>query len=591
VLFFALILHVGIKVMSMDMPERGAIDGHDVIQGVTKASLLDSAFVSVRELDALFDQSPIAMAFVDRELRARRTNAAFCQMVGIPDEAIIGRRPSEINGDMDSALAERTLTEQVMNRGVPLADGHLELNLAGKRRVLSWSAHPVMENGRVLGALCCFFGDITGQATSLRQAHALLERAGRQIGTTLDIHRTAAELADLAVPGLADRIVIDLLDQVLQGENLSRTGSGTLQFRRVVICDTSTTRAKVGYKVGDLITMPLTDPVAAAAWRGKPLLARNPAEITRQAPYTLSHADTILAQGVHTVMAVPLVARGITLGMATFSRAGHPEPYGEADVRLASDLVSRAAVCIDNARLYTREHHTAVTLQRSLLPQRVPQVAGLQIAYRYQPASRIAEVGGDWFDVISLNTGQAALVVGDVTGHSIHAAAVMGQLRITTAALARLGCPPGEIMGQLDGVVAEHGEETGATCLYAQYDPASRRCRFTSAGHLPPALRHPGGTVEFIDASGGVMLGVGQGRYPATDIDLPPGSVLALYTDGLIEQPGQDISIGMSRLARTLAASPVQSLDALCDSVLASLGAGARDDIALLLARTTTDDL
>jgi serine phosphatase RsbU (regulator of sigma subunit) len=127
--------------------------------------------------------------------------------------------------------------------------------------------------------------------------------------------------------------------------------------------------------------------------------------------------------------------------------------------------------------------------------------------------------------------------------------------------------------------------------LYALYDPASRRCRFTSAGHPPPALRHPGGRVEFIDIPGGMMLGVCQrhNRYPATDIQLPPGSVLALYTDGLIEQPGQDISTGMAHLTRTLAASPAQSLDQLCDSVLASLGPCARDDIALLLARTTTD--
>jgi serine phosphatase RsbU (regulator of sigma subunit) len=144
-------------------------------------------------------------------------------------------------------------------------------------------------------------------------------------------------------------------------------------------------------------------------------------------------------------------------------------------------------------------------------------------------------------------------------------------------------------MAQLSGVVAEHGEETGATCLYAEYDPASRRCRFTSAGHLPPALRRPGGSTEFIDTAGGVMLGAGPSCYPAIDIDLPPGSVLALYTDGLIEHPGQDISTGMTRLARTLTASPARSLEHLCDSLLAGLGTHARDDIALLLARTTTD--
>ncbi len=290
---------------------------------------------------------------------------------------------------------------------------------------------------------------------------------------------------------------------------------------------------------------------------------------------------------MHTAIAVPLTARGVTLGVATFARAEHPEPYGQADMRLVSDLASRAAVHIDNARLYPREHQAAVTLQRSLLPRDIPPVPGLQIAHRYQPASRAAQVGGDWFDVIPLDAGQVALVVGDVTGHSIHAAALMGQLRTTTAALARLGCPPEQIMAQLSDLVAGHGDEIGATCLYAAYDPASRRCRLTSAGHLPPALLRPGGTTEFLDVPGGVMLGVGQGRYPAADTDLPPGSVLALYTDGLIEQPGQDIGTGMSRLARALAAGPARSLDQLCDSVLASPGPHPRDDIALLLARTT----
>jgi serine phosphatase RsbU (regulator of sigma subunit) len=142
-------------------------------------------------------------------------------------------------------------------------------------------------------------------------------------------------------------------------------------------------------------------------------------------------------------------------------------------------------------------------------------------------------------------------------------------------------------MGQLGGVVAAHGDEAGATCLYAVYDPKSRRCRLTSAGHPPPALRHPGGTTEFLNIPAGLLLGAGQDRYPAADIDLPAGSVLALYTDGLVEHPGQDISTGMSRLARALAASPARSLDDLCDSVLASLGPCTRDDIALLLARTT----
>jgi len=541
---------------------------------------------SIRELDALFDQSPIPMIFGDRELRARRTNAAFRRLMGLPDEAILGRRPSETEAGTDTALAERTLAEQVINQGVPVVDVHIEHTLAGERRVLSWSAYRVTDNGQVLGAVGLLL-DVTDRV----QANArlgLLERAGSQIGTTLDIHHTAEELAALAVPELADRIAIDLCDQMLRGEDLPRPGSVPLRLRRFAVRDAAT-KAKIVYTVGDLITTPVTPPVAVALSRGKPVLARNRAEVRSQVWYAPGNAEALLARGVHTAMVVPLTARGVTLGVAALCRAEHPEPYDEADVRLVSDLASRAAVHIDNARLYTREHDAAVTLQRSLLPQAVPPVAGLDIAYRYQPASQAVQVGGDWFDVIPLDRGQVALVVGDVTGHSIHAAAVMGQLRTTTAALARLGHPPEEIMAQLGGVVAADGDEAGATCVYAVYDPASRRCRLTSAGHLPPALRRPGGAVEFLDVPGGVMLGAGAGRYPATDIDLPAGSLLALYTDGLVEQPGQDLGAGMSRLARALAAGPAGSLDDLGDSVLASLAPRTRDDIALLLARTTAE--
>ncbi len=361
------------------------------------------------------------------------------------------------------------------------------------------------------------------------------------------------------MPELADRVAVDLCDQVLQGEDPPHAGPGALRFRRVAVRDAATW-ATVSFAVGDLITAPVARWPAMAFLQGKPLLARNPAEISRQLSYAPGQAEAIHSRGVHAVVTVPLTARGVTLGVATFARAEHPEPYGEADVRLVSDLASRAAVHIDNARLYTREHNTAVTLQRSLLPRDIPPVAGLQIAHRYQPASRAAEVGGDWFDVIPLDAGQVG---------------------------ARLGCRPEEIMQQLSSVVAGHGDEIGATCLYAVYDPASRRCRLTSAGHLPPALRHPGGTTEFLDVPGGVMLGVGRDRYPATDIELPGGGVLALYTDGLVEQPGQDLGAGMSRLARALATGPARSLDQLCDSVLTRLAPHARDDITLLLARTT----
>jgi len=554
---------------------------------------MDSLELSRSQLDALFDQSPVAMVFNDRELRAQRTNTAFRQLTGVPDEVIIGRRPSEVDVAsriMDTGLIERILAEEVMDAGVPVIDMHMEGILAGRHRVFAWSAYRVTDNGQVFGAVASLT-DITGPvqaATALRQANArldLLQRAGSQIGTTLDIYRTADELAALAVPKLADRVSVDLLESVLRGEDPLTADSGTLRFRRVAVHDAATA-ARFDFAVGDLITLQVASRPVAAFLRGEPLLARNPAEI-RQADPAIGYAQALLDRGVHTLMMVPLTARGVTLAAAGFYWAEHPGAYDAADMRLASDLAERAAVHIDNARLYTREHDAAVTLQRSLLPRDIPPVTGLDIAYRYQPASQAAEIGGDWFDVIPLDRGQVALVVGDVTGHGIRAAAIMGQLRTTIAALACQGCPPGPIMRQLNDLLTNHGEEAGATCLYAVYDPASRQCRLASAGHPPPALRHPDGTAELIDLPAGLLLGAGPGRYPAIDVQLPPGSVLAFYTDGLIEQPGEDIGTGMSRLARALAACPAQSPDALCDSVLASLRPRPRDDIALLLARTT----
>jgi serine phosphatase RsbU (regulator of sigma subunit) len=469
-----------------------------------------------------------------------------------------------------------------------VVDMPLEMSRQGGRRVLSWTAYRVTDKGRVLG-VAGTLTDITESEqadTDLRQANSrldLLQRAGSEIGTTLDVRRTAEELAALAVPGLADRVAVDLLDPVLLEDPASGV-PGILRFRRFAVMD-STAAGPGNFAIGECWTVPITRQPAVVFLRGEAVVARGAAEI-RDFDLPAELVRPLMDRGVHTLLMVPLTARGVTLGVAAFSRSKTAESYEEADVRLIIDLTARAAVHVDNARLYTREHNAAVTLQRSLLPRDIPPVAGLDIAWRYQPASRAAEIGGDWFDVIPLDHGRVKLVVGDVTGHGIRAAATMGQLRTTTLALARLGCQQDEILRQLSAVVATQGEEAGATCLHAVYDPSSRRCRLTSAGHPPPVLRHPDGGTEFIDVPTGLLLGAGPSPYPAADRELAPGSILAMYTDGLIERPGQDLAVGMARLARALADGPTQSLDELCDSIVATLAPEPRDDVALLLART-----
>ncbi|WP_241562049.1 ATP-binding SpoIIE family protein phosphatase [Streptomyces hoynatensis] len=308
----------------------------------------------------------------------------------------------------------------------------------------------------------------------------------------------------------------------------------------------------------------------------------------------------------HSGIAVPLRARGATLGVAVFLRSHRPEPFDADDLLLAEEIGARAAVCVDNARRYTHEHHTSLTLQRSLLPRRLPEQAAVDVATRYLPADTGLGVGGDWFDVIQLSGARVALVVGDVVGHGLYASATMGRLRAAVRTLADIDLPPDELLTHLDDVLirlraetgrgdgGEPGEgqfaDAGATCLYAVYDPVSRMCSLARAGHPEPALVRPDGSVEFIGLPAGPPLGVGGLPFEATELRLPENSLLALYTNGLIEAGGHDLDLAMDEL-RNVLARPGSSLEATCDAVLREMLDGdsrlrPKDDVALLLART-----
>jgi serine phosphatase RsbU (regulator of sigma subunit) len=298
-------------------------------------------------------------------------------------------------------------------------------------------------------------------------------------------------------------------------------------------------------------------------------------------------------------MSIPLRARGIPLGVAVFARLADSIPFESDDLVLAEELAGRAAVGVDNARRYTRERTNALTLQRSLLPRALPHQAAVEVAYRYLPAGTGAGVGGDWFDVVPLSGTRVALVVGDVVGHGIHASATMGRLRTAVRTLADVDLPPDELLTHLDDLVTHLTTDddsvitdepftggTGATCLYAVYDPVSRTCTLASAGHVPPAVLLPDGTVTVVKLSPGPLLGVGGLPFESTELELPEGSLLAFYTDGLVEARDHDVGLGLDRLCQALA-SPVPSLDITCDSILdAMLPDTPADDVALVLART-----
>ncbi|WP_369203003.1 SpoIIE family protein phosphatase [Streptomyces sp. PU-14G] len=309
---------------------------------------------------------------------------------------------------------------------------------------------------------------------------------------------------------------------------------------------------------------------------------------------------------VQSTLAVPMVARDRVLGLAQFSRAKGSEPFGERDGALAAELAARAAVCIDNARLYRREHERALILQRSLLPPGDPEAAGLEIACRYLPGNPATEVGGDWFDVIELPGHRTAIVVGDVMGRGLRAAVAMGELRTAVRTLALTDMEPAEVLGALDeiarglgdarrqqhtqrayrGADADLSEVYLATCIYAVYDPVSRRCTFANAGHLPPILLEPADeSALLLEVPKGVPLGVGGEPFEEIEVELPEGAMLALYTDGLVESRDHPLDEGLDRF-RSALTDAAEPLEDTADRVLRTLNVHhGEDDIALLVAR------
>ncbi|MER7518405.1 SpoIIE family protein phosphatase [Streptomyces sp. NPDC126499] len=445
---------------------------------------------------------------------------------------------------------------------------------------------------------------LTGRAEVARGRLRLLYEAGTRIGTTLDVVRTAEELSEVAVPRFADFVTVELLDPVMRGEEPS--GAYT-EMRRTAL---SGVRQETPLQpVGDLIRFVVpTTPMASALDEGRAVLQADLASAQGWRAQDPEGAAQALAYGLHSLLTVPLLARGVVLGMANFWRGRDtPEPFGEEDLSFAEELAARAALAIDNARRFTREHSMAVALQRSLLPRVLPEQNAMRVAYRYLPAK--AGVGGDWFDVIPLPGARVALVVGDVVGHGLHAAATMGRLRTAVANFSTLDLPPEELLTHLDELIDRLGEENepgsendgggdgdgdggaegtaGATCLYAIYDPTSGVCTMASAGHPGPALVRPDGSVEFPALPAGLPLGLGLGDRPfaSARLKLEPDSTLVLFTDGLLEDRHRDFDTGLALLRKTLA-RPDRTPEQICADVLAALLFPVpSDDIALLVAR------
>ncbi|WP_413760132.1 SpoIIE family protein phosphatase [Streptomyces sp. MMBL 11-3] len=542
------------------------------------------------------DQSPCATAIFDERLRLRRVNAVMARSLGLPQEHILGLRIPEIGGRPQNDELEGHML-RVLRTG-RRADVQTYLGSAPEERTQTWLARmaPLTDAaGRVRGVSLSAH-DFTEQYLARRRLQ-LVNEASVRIGSTLDVTRTAQELADVCVPALADFVSVDLLDPVDRGgEPPTGPVAAPVSLRRAAHRSVHPGDPESVVKPGQVDLYPAGSPQADSLVAGRSVVVSDAtATLAQWLARDPVRGDRAADLGVHSTMSVPVRARGTTLGVAVFTRFRRPDPFTADDVLLAEEVTARAAVCIDNARRFSRERETAIALQRSLLPRSLPCTAAVEAASRYLPAAR-AGVGGDWFDVIPLSGMRVAMVVGDVVGHGVQASATMGRLRTAVRTLADIDLAPDELLTHLDDLVvrlsAEAGGEgttgeVGATCLYAVYDPVSRRCTLARAGHPAPVMLPPGGPPAEIGVPAGPPLGVGGLPFESVELRLAEGTVLALYTDGLTESRERDPDGGLALLCRTLARD-TGSLDETCHDILQSLlpSGGAPDDVALLLART-----
>ncbi|MGW1895671.1 SpoIIE family protein phosphatase [Streptomyces sp. NPDC002004] len=549
-----------------------------------------------------FTQAPYASAVFDAELRLVRANTRTEQALSLGEAGMRGLRLPEIAPCPESDAAEQAM-RSVLQSGEP-QDTDVPIAPAGangERGSRPASMTPLKDGAGHVRAVCLTVHEGAGGGPADRRL-GLLGDAVARIGTTLDIARTTQELADVAVPQLAGFVAVDLLEAPGRGEDPSAAPSGgpVTVYRSALhsVLEGSATLA-----AGETIVHPAHSPVADCLARG------HGAHYQSADPALARWADRdpgaawIRTAGITSLMVVPVRAGGTTLGVALFGRDARQDPFEQDDLWLAEQLTARAALAIHNARRYTRQRTTTMALQRSLLPHSLPEQAALEIASRYLPAGSGAGVGGDWFDVIALSGARVALVVGDVVGHGIRASATMGRLRTAVRTLADVDLPPDELLTHLDDLVihlstdeagtdpsAAEGAGIGTTCLYAVYDPVTRRCTMARAGHPSPAVATPDGAVHVLDMPAGPPLGLGGLPFETMEIELSEGSMLALYTDGLLALRDHDIDEALDRMCAALA-RPARTLEAVCDRVLTTLLTHRPDDdVALLLARTRALD-
>ncbi|MEJ8671689.1 SpoIIE family protein phosphatase [Streptomyces sp. MS1.AVA.1] len=556
-------------------------------------SLLQRVETDLALCERLINQSPIGIALLDPDLRYLLVNPALERIDATPAEDHVGRRLRETLPLPDIDTIESSL-RQVLTTGTPLLDQyHVGRPPADPENEHAWSlSFYRLEDpgGRVLGAAISFV-DVTerhraaAEADRARRRLALIADASTRVGTSLEVDRTAHELAEVATPELADVVAVDILDSALACRRNRKPDNGPELFRALALKAAYPSVAlRAADPPGDLAAYDGDRLVTLCVHTGLPILVRHVGEQDLPRIARDDEATALLARaGVHSYLAVPLIAHGEVLGALDLKRTRNPVPFDQDDVVLASELASRAAVAIDNARWFQSVRNTALTLQRSLLPDHPPHHTGLELASRYQPAQATSEVGGDWYDVIPLEDDKTALVVGDVMGNGIDAAATIGRLRTATCAYADLDLEPGSVLQHLDKITCDL-EHYIVTCLYAVYDPRTGQCHIANAGHMPPALARPAAPRSCWNCLA-APLGVGGIPFETTTVELSPGDLLVLYTDGLVETRLHPIDDRLNVLLGFLD-EPRRPLEETCDLLLYGLRhPDDHDDVALLVAR------